>query len=395
MAEAGESMDVEVAGMREMQQEKRTSLRVMERREKNQELHGKREMLKVVEKSEDVAGKIDRVTTTDEERRLSFLSKSKSVPIKTVHCQTLCSENSKQERKQEDVNVETAEASDDHFKTLQVQAQSVLLSSESSKQEETGADEQSALKRCEARIRRLDRLNEILEKLTEKSWIQTQTSNLLSDKLRSNAYFKIIQAKIKQRHRQWLMENQSLLYERCGNDKKENLNLSGKARNLNKDAEVELRQLRALEHQSVKTLRMMVSALSADTPVCEEEFKAAANVAMAAYNPAKQALSAAIDKAIESKGKACENEQGRCAQQEVKLSRNEDSSKTTKRGHLNPEAVCILEDWLVRNFNNPYPSEAEKANLVRLTGVSLKQINNWMSNARVRIWRPAVQILQE
>ena len=65
-------------------------------------------------------------------------------------------------------------------------------------------------------------------------------------------------------------------------------------------AEVELRQLRALEHQSVKTLRMMVSALSADTPVCEEEFKAAANVAMAAYNPAKQALSAAIDKCVQT-----------------------------------------------------------------------------------------------
>eukprot|EP00960_Hanusia_phi_P054150 762558-Hanusia_phi.AAC.1 len=61
-----------------------------------------------------------------------------------------------------------------------------------------------------------------------------------------------------------------------------------------------------------------------------------------------------------------------------------------------PLLVLTLVVYLqVRNFNNPYPSEAEKTNLVRLTGVSLKQINNWMSNARVRIWRPAVQILKE
>ena len=41
------------------------------------------------------------------------------------------------------------------------------------------------------------------------------------------------------------------------------------------------------------------------------------------------------------------------------------------------------------------PSEEEKATLVRLTGVSLRQINNWLSNARVRIWRPTVEALHK
>jgi hypothetical protein len=39
------------------------------------------------------------------------------------------------------------------------------------------------------------------------------------------------------------------------------------------------------------------------------------------------------------------------------------------------------------------PSELEKAALVRMTGVSLSRVNNWLSNARVRIWRPAVESL--
>ena len=37
------------------------------------------------------------------------------------------------------------------------------------------------------------------------------------------------------------------------------------------------------------------------------------------------------------------------------------------------------------------PSELEKQALVGMTGLSLNRINNWMSNARVRIWRPAVE----
>ena len=39
------------------------------------------------------------------------------------------------------------------------------------------------------------------------------------------------------------------------------------------------------------------------------------------------------------------------------------------------------------------PTEPEKAALVRMTGVSPRQINTWFSNARMRIWRRAVEKL--
>jgi homeobox protein TGIF1 len=50
-----------------------------------------------------------------------------------------------------------------------------------------------------------------------------------------------------------------------------------------------------------------------------------------------------------------------------------------------PEHVTReLENWMLKNVNNPYPNENEKAQLCAKTGRNLSQINNWMSNYRRR-----------
>ena len=36
----------------------------------------------------------------------------------------------------------------------------------------------------------------------------------------------------------------------------------------------------------------------------------------------------------------------------------------------------MLEDWLINNYESPYPTDEEKARLARLTGASLRQVVN-------------------
>ncbi len=43
-----------------------------------------------------------------------------------------------------------------------------------------------------------------------------------------------------------------------------------------------------------------------------------------------------------------------------------------------------LEDWLMNNLDNPYPSKPLIKYFVKSTGLTYKQINNWFGNARSR-----------
>ena len=49
------------------------------------------------------------------------------------------------------------------------------------------------------------------------------------------------------------------------------------------------------------------------------------------------------------------------------------------------ESTCILQKWLLENFNDPYPSNAKKAEMARQSNLSIYQVNNWFINARERV----------
>jgi len=54
------------------------------------------------------------------------------------------------------------------------------------------------------------------------------------------------------------------------------------------------------------------------------------------------------------------------------------------------EAILTLREWLLsdEHVDNPYPTEAEKQTLMEQTGLDKKQLTNWFTNARKRIWQP-------
>jgi hypothetical protein len=69
------------------------------------------------------------------------------------------------------------------------------------------------------------------------------------------------------------------------------------------------------------------------------------------------------------------------------ISKNEPPSvgKAGSNGSKLPrEAVQALKNWLREHADHPYPTEAERDNLLRETGLKKEQVCNWLANARRR-----------
>lgn len=64
-----------------------------------------------------------------------------------------------------------------------------------------------------------------------------------------------------------------------------------------------------------------------------------------------------------------------------------------RRGCLTYRQKNVLRLWLFRNFTNPYPGVEDKDALVKQSGLSVTQVNNWLINARSRIWKPTVDVV--
>ncbi len=57
------------------------------------------------------------------------------------------------------------------------------------------------------------------------------------------------------------------------------------------------------------------------------------------------------------------------------------------------KAVSTLKQWLLSDshITHPYPTAAEQVELMNTTGIDKKQLKNWFTNARRRIWKPLIK----
>ncbi|CAL9199719.1 BEL1-like homeodomain protein 9 isoform X1 [Musa acuminata AAA Group] len=58
---------------------------------------------------------------------------------------------------------------------------------------------------------------------------------------------------------------------------------------------------------------------------------------------------------------------------------------------LPERAVSVLRSWLFEHFLHPYPTDVDKQDLAKQTGLTRNQVSNWFINARVRLWKPMVE----
>jgi len=63
------------------------------------------------------------------------------------------------------------------------------------------------------------------------------------------------------------------------------------------------------------------------------------------------------------------------------------------RRELPAGAVATLKAWLLspEHFTHPYPTPQDQVLLMQKTGIDKKQLKNWFTNARRRIWKPMLK----
>lgn len=67
--------------------------------------------------------------------------------------------------------------------------------------------------------------------------------------------------------------------------------------------------------------------------------------------------------------------------------------RAKSRRELPTGAVAILKAWLLspEHFTHPYPTPQDQQMLMQKTGIDKKQLKNWFTNARRRIWKPMLK----
>ncbi|KAK4231490.1 homeobox KN domain-containing protein [Podospora fimiseda] len=61
-----------------------------------------------------------------------------------------------------------------------------------------------------------------------------------------------------------------------------------------------------------------------------------------------------------------------------------ENKQRKRRGNLPKETTDKLRAWFISHLHHPYPTEDEKQELMRQTGLQMNQISNWFINARRR-----------
>jgi hypothetical protein len=72
---------------------------------------------------------------------------------------------------------------------------------------------------------------------------------------------------------------------------------------------------------------------------------------------------------------------------------NGGKSEGKSRRELPSGAVATLKSWLLspEHFTHPYPTPQDQIMLMHKTGIDKKQLKNWFTNARRRIWKPMLK----
>jgi hypothetical protein len=136
------------------------------------------------------------------------------------------------------------------------------------------------------------------------------------------------------------------------------------------------KRIEHLRRRAVRTVAQLTQATNVDATVFKEEIEKAIRSQRRTLSKAESAIVAEMLRLSEASSSSC-------------------ASSFQKRSALPNTASKILNDWFVEHFAHPYPTDDEKAILAAQAGIEPKQVTNWFSNVRVRLWRPTLDRMKE
>lgn len=130
-----------------------------------------------------------------------------------------------------------------------------------------------------------------------------------------------------------------------------------------------------LRRKSAKAAAALVSAVAKEEETVPEDRPA----------PVKRSYARSQSAPIKSSTRA--------AAAAVSSSGSANSHSNKKKTALSQHAVQYLKNWMLSpaHIEHPYPTEDEKVNIMKATGIEIKQLTNWFVNNRKRYWKPKVE----
>ena len=55
--------------------------------------------------------------------------------------------------------------------------------------------------------------------------------------------------------------------------------------------------------------------------------------------------------------------------------------------------VSPLPQCFPQHVQYPYPTETERHHIIKATGIEMKQLTNWFTNNRKRLWKPKANLM--
>ncbi|CAK58495.1 unnamed protein product (macronuclear) [Paramecium tetraurelia] len=80
--------------------------------------------------------------------------------------------------------------------------------------------------------------------------------------------------------------------------------------------------------------------------------------------------------------------------EEIKKNEDDDQqpimqfNKNSNKNKFQKRSIDILKKWFLDHLDNPYPDNTEKQRLSKITGMHVRQIQNWFTNSRKRYLEP-------
>ena len=110
-------------------------------------------------------------------------------------------------------------------------------------------------------------------------------------------------------------------------------------------------------------------------------------------NPAASGTLAVVDNTISAMADVDYDDDDVSAEGSVSGGAGGAKGRNKSRRELPAGAVATLKAWLLspEHFTHPYPTPQDQAMLMQKTGIDKKQLKNWFTNARRRIWKPMLK----